>query len=332
MSDTMPTTALAPLEEEIASGPRFDAFAFFPNTPEGRMRAIQALSETDLVPKEYQRKPFAIIAAAQLGAELGISLMTSLKYIAVINGKPGIYGDLPLALVQRSRLLERHKEWFTGEGETQTAHCLVKRKGDPDELEYTFSVKEANVATLWKKQGPWSQYPKRMLMFRARGFALRDKFADKLLGVDIWADRSDPIDIDATTSDPPAPAATPEEAKTKAERVLEKIRKPSDGAEPQPATLDAGDQPGDRARGPASAPTANPVDQSPTASEKLEIHLREMIEEAKTVEQVRAIYDDAVMKEKGLHPSARARLTQLASARMAEFGKFQAPPEPGKLL
>lgn len=36
---------------------------------------------------------------------------------------------------------------------------------------------------LWGKSGPWQQYPKRMLQMRARGFALRDKFADVLGGL-----------------------------------------------------------------------------------------------------------------------------------------------------
>ena len=38
-------------------------------------------------------------------------------------------------------------------------------------------------AGLWAKSGPWTQYPKRMMQMRARGFALRDKFADALGGL-----------------------------------------------------------------------------------------------------------------------------------------------------
>jgi len=45
------------------------------------------------------------------------------------------------------------------------------------------SVGDAKLASLWGKQGPWSQYPKRMLKFRARGFWLRDNFGDILKGM-----------------------------------------------------------------------------------------------------------------------------------------------------
>ena len=47
----------------------------------------------------------------------------------------------------------------------------------------TFSEQDAKVAGLWGKSGPWKQYPKRMLQMRARGFNLRDNFADILGGL-----------------------------------------------------------------------------------------------------------------------------------------------------
>jgi hypothetical protein len=44
-------------------------------------------------------------------------------------------------------------------------------------------VEDAKRASLWGKSGPWTQYPKRMLQLRARGFALRDAFPDILRGL-----------------------------------------------------------------------------------------------------------------------------------------------------
>jgi hypothetical protein len=45
------------------------------------------------------------------------------------------------------------------------------------------AVAEAKKAGLWGKGGPWTQYPRRMLQMRARGFALRDAFPDVLRGL-----------------------------------------------------------------------------------------------------------------------------------------------------
>jgi hypothetical protein len=44
---------------------------------------------------------------------------------------------------------------------------------------------DAKAAGLLGKQGPWSQYPKRMRQMRARGFALRDVFPDVLKGMPV---------------------------------------------------------------------------------------------------------------------------------------------------
>jgi hypothetical protein len=61
----------------------------------------------------------------------------------------------------------------------------------------TFSQDDAKTAGLWGKQGPWSQYPKRMLQLRARGFALRDAFPDALRGIHS-ADESRDMVIDVS--------------------------------------------------------------------------------------------------------------------------------------
>ena len=42
---------------------------------------------------------------------------------------------------------------------------------------------DAKRAGLAGKSGPWTQYPRRMLQMRARGFALRDAFPDLLRGL-----------------------------------------------------------------------------------------------------------------------------------------------------
>jgi predicted transcriptional regulator len=63
-----------------------------------------------------------------------------------------------------------------------TATCTVWRKGGEKHTQ-TYSQNDAQTAGLWGKQGPWKQHPKRMLAMRARGFALRNQFADALAGL-----------------------------------------------------------------------------------------------------------------------------------------------------
>jgi hypothetical protein len=70
----------------------------------------------------------------------------------------------------------------TFDSATRTATCIVKRAGRTPVTE-TFSWLDAEKAGLTKKDGPWQTNPKRMLKMRARGFALRDMFADRLQGI-----------------------------------------------------------------------------------------------------------------------------------------------------
>jgi hypothetical protein len=119
----------------------------------------------------------------QWGMEMGLAPMQALQNIAVINGKPSVYGDAMMALVQASPVCDGVEE--TIEDETTSnpvAVCVARRKGRAA-VTVRFSVEDAKRAGLWGKQGPWQAYPKRMLQMRARGFALRDAYPDVLKGL-----------------------------------------------------------------------------------------------------------------------------------------------------
>lgn len=156
-------------------------FALQPANLQEAMQMADMLAKSQMVPKCYQNKPNDTLVAMMMGSELGLNPIQALQNIAVINGKPAIYGDALLALVQSHPKFGGHEESF--DENSMTASCTVWRKGDQKEHTVTFSKFDAEKAGLWGKQGPWQQYPKRMLMWRARGYALRDKFADALGGL-----------------------------------------------------------------------------------------------------------------------------------------------------
>ena len=141
------------------------------------------LAESSFVPKDFRGKPADCVLAVQHGAELGLGPMQSVQSIAVVNGRPSIYGDAAIALAKGSPVCEYVSERIEGDGDQMVAICEAKRRGDPQPTVSTFSVADAKKASLWGKSGPWQQYPKRMLQMRARGFALRDAFPDVLRGL-----------------------------------------------------------------------------------------------------------------------------------------------------
>jgi hypothetical protein len=160
---------------------RSTGLAMQPSSLQEAMQLADMLAKSGMVPKQYINNPQGTLVAMMMGQELGLNPIQSLQNIAVINGKPSIYADALLALVQNHPAFGGIEEEL--DEQTMTARCTVWRKGDAKKHTQTFSQKDAQTASLWGKQGPWTQYPKRMLMWRARGFALRDKFADALGGL-----------------------------------------------------------------------------------------------------------------------------------------------------
>jgi hypothetical protein len=146
-------------------------------------RFSKMVAASEFAPKDFKGKPESCMLAIQHGSEVGLSPMQSLQSIAVINGRPTIWGDAALALVQSSPVCEYVKEYVEGQGDNLTAVCEAKRRGYPAPTVSRFSMADAKRAGLAGKSGPWSQYPERMLALRARGFALRNAFADALRGL-----------------------------------------------------------------------------------------------------------------------------------------------------
>jgi hypothetical protein len=166
----------------------------------------QMMSETDLCPDSYKPSTFLnrvcgqdqkarlnpenikkakemsvnnIFIACSYGGTLGLNPFQSLQGIAMVNGKPSVYGDTLLGLVRP--LCDDFQEWF--DDQTGTAFCVIRRKGSQHPIQSKFSYQDAQRAGLTSKKGPWTQYPERMLKMRARGFAIRDAFPDVLSGI-----------------------------------------------------------------------------------------------------------------------------------------------------
>jgi len=153
------------------------------STMDEAMRYSELLAKSQMVPKAYQGKPEDVLVAVSWGLELGLAPLQALQNIACINGKPSVYGDAAMALVQNSSTCDNIEEYFEGEGTVNPVAVCVAHRKNRTPVTAKFSVEDAKRAGLWDKQGPWSAYPKRMLQMRARGFAIRDAFPDVLKGL-----------------------------------------------------------------------------------------------------------------------------------------------------
>jgi hypothetical protein len=219
-----------------------------PETLEAAKDVAGMLAKSELVPKNFQGKPCDILIAGAMGARLGLDLFSALSGIAVVNGRPTLWGDAQLAVCQARPDFGGIKTAWAGEGDALACTVTVARKGHADPYVGAFSVADAKKAGLWSKQGPWSQYPRRMLELRARAFALRSAFADALAGFHAREEIEDetPAEVLAVRTEPAAAPvrrakqrtvdAQADPAQTMAEPVAEQP-----AAEPQPEAQAAPD-------------------------------------------------------------------------------------------
>jgi hypothetical protein len=227
-----------------------------PQTFDQLVKFSEFAANSDLMPRDYKGKPANVFLAVQMGSELGLAPMQAINSIAVINGRPGVWGDGMIGLCRQSPLCEDIREWIEGEGDERTAFCEAKRRGAASPTTARFSVADAKKAGLWqtearvKRRGrdggtyeaendsPWYRYPDRMLQNRARGFCLRDAFPDLLRGLksveelrDTPEDRPEPKPVQSTVvparpyperrMDPVAAMKRAEMARAEMDRVLD---------------------------------------------------------------------------------------------------------------
>lgn len=214
MSETKDVAIQQEQEQKKAIG--VAAYTLEPSNFGELMTYAKMLASSEIVPKDFREKPANIMVAIQLGSELGVKPIQALQNIAVINGRPCIWGDLALGLVRNSGLLEYIEE--TDDGKCAT--CRIKRKGQPEKIQ-KFSMEDAARAKLASKPGPWQEYPQRMRAMRARSWALRDLFGDVLKGLYLREEVEDFSEINT----PDVPKLAMPKRKSEMTKEIEEVKK-----------------------------------------------------------------------------------------------------------
>jgi hypothetical protein len=202
----MRNTELELVKEEFRQEPnvrnnRLDDSLFSKDLAPHYMKLAGQLASSDLVPKCFRGKPQDLFLCWSMGYQVGLTPEQSMQCIAVINGKPAMWGDDMLALCMSHKDFEDIIETPIIKNEAVIGYtCIVKRKGKADK-ESVFTLEMAKKAGLLAKGGVWNQYPERMLKLRARGFGLRDAFPDALKGIKPREEVEDYIDGELATKE-----------------------------------------------------------------------------------------------------------------------------------
>lgn len=161
-----------------------------PKTMQEAMQLADLVARSSFCPKSFRDRDGKgnagdILIVLLQCEQLDLALLQGLSGIAVVNGKPSIWGDLGPALVLRSGL----SEYFLDDWDdaTQTAIVRTKRKGKPAR-EFTFSWADACKAKLDQKD-TYKLFRKDMCTWRAKNRAIRTEYPDVLQGMEFAEDR-----------------------------------------------------------------------------------------------------------------------------------------------
>jgi hypothetical protein len=166
----------------------------------------------------------AAALAIQAGLERGLGVLGGLQQCVVINGVLSWRGQGAYSLIQNSSACKHGtlKFWCDGEGENRKGVAVAWRTGYPREDRREFSIKDAKLARLWGKAGPWTEYPNRMLAWRALGLLARDVFPDVLGGFPLAEEATD---FEPILREKPPISAKPElPASTAPDPLLEALK------------------------------------------------------------------------------------------------------------
>ena len=255
-----------------------------PKSTAEAMELAKTLASSQLIPKAFQQRPGDVFVAMMWSHSLGIPIVQGLQGIAVINGKPSLYGDALLAVCMGSGQMADIEETVTGNADNLTATCKVTRRGKPTPVVSTFSMADARAAGLLGKPGPWKQYTSRMLKMRARAFALRDAFPDVLSGI---ASAEEMQDVEGTATEKATENVAEQVAKMPRRRSKLPVQAPKEGTEAEVVKPAAPAQ--DLPLPPEPEPAQAPTPEAP-AAEGEEIGLLAMEAKVNACENLRDLY------------------------------------------
>ena len=205
---------------------------------EEAMKIANMLAGSKLVPQQYQGHPEDVLIACSWGESLGLKPLSALNAIAVVNGRPQLFGDALKALIMKHGTIEEN--WDNEQGIwTMTAH----RKGFPD-VTWSYGYNDAiaaghvsynpqsNTFGLGaRKSEAWVKYTKRMCQLKCRNFVIRDAFPDVIQGIDIEGSDDDVMQISEVQTEPVTEVPAIEQQKPTEAELMEQMSTVEDVSE-----------------------------------------------------------------------------------------------------
>lgn len=149
------------------------------------LKMAQMLSQSALVPQNYQNKPQDCFIAIDIASRLGCSPIYVMQNLYVVKGKPSWAGQACMAIIMASNRFANVRLCYVGKPGTDERGCMVKatRLCDGEEVQGTLVTMAMAKGEGWTSNSKWRTMPEQMLGYRAASFFARLHCPDALMGL-----------------------------------------------------------------------------------------------------------------------------------------------------
>ena len=157
------------------------------------LRAAQMLSQSSLVPQNYQGKPQDCFIAVEMAARMNTSPIFIMQNLYVVKGKPSWAGQACMAMINACGKFRDVKHVYTGQKGTDSRGCYVTatRVSDGETVNGTEVTMALVKAEGWISNTKWRNMPEQMLGYRAASFFTRMYCPEALMGLQTYEEVQD---------------------------------------------------------------------------------------------------------------------------------------------
>lgn len=160
------------------------------------LRVSQMLSQSTLVPQNYQGKPQDCFIATEMATRMNISPIFVMQNLYVVKGKPSWAGQACMAMINHCGRFKDVKHVYTGKKGTDDRGCYVTavRISDGEVVNGTEVTMNMVKAEGWISNSKWKNLPEQMLGYRAAAFFARMHCPEALMGLQTYEEVVDTQD------------------------------------------------------------------------------------------------------------------------------------------